>query len=78
MQLNTGTLRIRKALCWRPADFLNDTCQGDSGGPLIVDGAVAGVTSAGIGTTTCPAQLSLDANVARYRRWIAKALPTAP
>jgi len=53
---------------------MSDTCSGDSGGPLIVNGAVAGVTSGGIGTTGCPGQLSFDTNVARYRAWIARVL----
>jgi secreted trypsin-like serine protease len=62
---------LGKSLCWRQADQLHDTCSGDSGGPLIVNGAVAGVTSGGIGLMDCPSVLSFDTNVARYRSWIA-------
>jgi trypsin len=78
VHLRTGKLRIRKSLCWRPADLLHDTCRGDSGGPLIVDGAVAGITSGGIGATDCPAELSFDTNVVRFRKWIGRALSAAP
>ncbi len=60
----------KKSLCWRPGRRGSDTCSGDSGGPLLVDGAVAGVTSGGIGTQSCPSVLSYDTNVVRYRGWI--------
>lgn len=74
VRTGSGKVRLAKSLCWRPGDQLSDTCSGDSGGPLLVNGAVAGVTSGGIGATACPGQLSFDTNVARYRIWIAGAL----
>jgi hypothetical protein len=72
VRARNGKVRLAKSLCWRPT--LNDTCSGDSGGPLIVNGAVAGVTSGGIGFSSCPGVLSFDTNVARYRGWIAGVL----
>jgi hypothetical protein len=73
VRVRNGKVRLgRKALCWRPES--HDTCNGDSGGPLIVNGTVAGVTSGGIGFTSCPAVLSYDMNVARYRAWIRSVL----
>ncbi len=74
VRTGSGKVRLAKSLCWRPGDQLSDTCSGDSGGPLLVNGAVAGVTSGGIGASACPGQLSFDTNVARYRAWIAGAL----
>jgi secreted trypsin-like serine protease len=71
LRVQGSPVRLGKALCWRPNLVSADTCVGDSGGPLLVDGAVAGVTSGGVGTTACPGQLSFDTNVARYRGWIA-------
>ena len=74
LRVQGGVVRLGKSLCWRPNLVSADTCSGDSGGPLLVDGAVAGVTSGGIGATACPGQLSFDTNVARYRGWIAATL----
>jgi secreted trypsin-like serine protease len=74
LRVQGNVVRLGKALCWRPSLQTSDTCSGDSGGPLLVDGAVAGVTSGGIGATACPGQLSFDTNVARYRGWIASVL----
>jgi hypothetical protein len=70
VRVRNGTVRLGKSLCWRPGSQGSDTCSGDSGGPLLVDGVVAGVTSGGIGTRSCPSTLSYDTNVARYRGWI--------
>ena len=74
VRAGNGKVRLAKSLCWRPGDRLSDTCSGDSGGPRLVNGAVAGVTSGGIGATDCPGQLSFDTSVARYRVWIARTL----
>jgi V8-like Glu-specific endopeptidase len=74
VRARNGTVRLRKSLCWRPASSTSDTCSGDSGGPLIVNGAVAGVTSGGIGVASCPGSLSYDTNVVRFRAWIESVL----
>jgi secreted trypsin-like serine protease len=74
LRVQGNVVHLGKALCWRPTFNSSDTCSGDSGGPLLVDGGVAGVTSGGIGATSCPGQLSFDTNVARYRGWIASML----
>ena len=75
VRASNGKVHLTKSLCWRPSAGTSDTCSGDSGGPLIVNGAVAGVTSGGIGVGGCPGILSYDTNVARYRAWIASVLP---
>jgi hypothetical protein len=74
VRVDRGTVRLKKLLCWRPRRSASDTCSGDSGGPLLVDGAVAGVHSGGIGTSSCPTSLSFDTNVVRYRSWIESVL----
>lgn len=70
VRVTGGSVRLKRLLCWRPRVETSDTCSGDSGGPLLADGTVAGVHSGGIGTGSCPTQLSFDTNVARYRPWI--------
>lgn len=73
---------VENLVCWLfdepigPLGEDSDSCSGDSGGPLFVDfGAgpmVAGVTSAGTSATCRPPDLSWDAEVYRYRAWIAQ------
>ena len=50
------------------------TCQGDSGGPLMIDGRIAGVTSAGLGGCVRDAQ-HLYTLVAPHLEWIRAVVP---
>ena len=69
------------SVCWRFRAPLgapgtdSNTCNGDSGGPLLVDlgtgPVLAGVTSGGDAQECTPPDDSYDADVFRYRAWIA-------
>ena len=66
--------QLSTSLCWKPKRNGNDTCPGDSGGPLLAGGAVAGVTSGGYGSGSCPGTLSWDTSVPRVLDWLDQAL----
>ncbi len=70
-----GGISNATSVCWTFDGTGADTCNGDSGGPLFTDPGdgpvVAGVTSGGRKTTCSPVDWDYDANVYRYRAWIA-------
>jgi hypothetical protein len=72
------------SLCWRFAEPIgrpgedSNTCNGDSGGPLLywpagaAEPRIAGVTSGGINPSCGPEDMSYDADVHRYRAFVAR------
>lgn len=75
------TVPADSSVCWQflaplgPPGTNANTCEGDSGGPLFVDAGggvvVAGITSGGETSECQPPDEGYDADVFRYRDWIA-------